>query len=47
MRTKPAAVAKMTNKIMSLKDAVAAHVKDGDTIFVGGFGQCVTLCRRA
>jgi glutaconate CoA-transferase, subunit A len=31
----------MTDKVMDLKGAVATHVEDGDTIFVGGFGQCI------
>jgi glutaconate CoA-transferase subunit A len=31
----------MKSKLASLKGAVSRHVHDGDTIFVGGFGQCV------
>jgi glutaconate CoA-transferase subunit A len=31
----------MPPKQISLKDAVAENIRDGDTIFVGGFGQCV------
>jgi glutaconate CoA-transferase subunit A len=31
----------MPPKQISLKDAVAENVRDGDTVFVGGFGQCV------
>jgi glutaconate CoA-transferase subunit A len=27
--------------LTTLPDAVAAHVQDGDTVFVGGFGQCI------
>jgi len=27
--------------LTTLPDAVAAHVRDGDTVFVGGFGQCI------
>lgn len=26
---------------MSAEDAVRLHVRDGDTVFVGGFGQCI------
>jgi len=28
-------------KLMKLADAVSRHVADGDTVFVGGFGQCI------
>lgn len=31
----------MPPKQISLKDAVAENIRDGDTVFVGGFGQCV------
>jgi glutaconate CoA-transferase subunit A len=31
----------MPPKQISLKDAVADNIRDGDTVFVGGFGQCV------
>jgi glutaconate CoA-transferase subunit A len=31
----------MRDKTSSLTDAVAAHIRDGDTVFVGGFGQCI------
>ena len=31
----------MRNKLVDLADAVARHVPDGATIFVGGFGQCI------
>jgi glutaconate CoA-transferase, subunit A len=31
----------MRTKLRSLADAVAETVADGDTIFVGGFGQCI------
>lgn len=31
----------MTAKLSELKEAVAAHVSDGDTVFVAGFGQCI------
>ncbi len=31
----------MQSKLMPLRDAVAANVGDGDTVFVGGFGQCI------
>ncbi len=26
---------------MTLDDAVSRHISDGDTVFVGGFGQCI------
>jgi glutaconate CoA-transferase subunit A len=29
------------DKVMPLAQAVAAHVHDRDTVFVGGFGQCI------
>ena len=29
------------SKLVPLRDAVASHVHDGDTVFVGGFGQCI------
>ena len=29
------------SRIVTLPQAVAAHVRDGDTVFVGGFGQCI------
>ena len=29
------------NKVISLREAVARTVRDGDTVFVGGFGQCI------
>jgi glutaconate CoA-transferase, subunit A len=28
-------------KLMALDEAVRRHVRDGDTVFVGGFGQCI------
>jgi len=28
-------------KLMALDEAVRRHVHDGDTVFVGGFGQCI------
>ena len=28
-------------KVMSLADAVSLHVRDGDTVFVGGFAHCI------
>ena len=28
-------------KPMALEEAVRRHVDDGDTVFVGGFGQCI------
>lgn len=31
----------MPPKQISLKEAVAENIRDGDTVFVGGFGQCV------
>ena len=31
----------MRNKLVGLADAVARHVPDGATVFVGGFGQCI------
>jgi glutaconate CoA-transferase, subunit A len=31
----------MRNKLIDLSDAVARHVPDGATVFVGGFGQCI------
>jgi glutaconate CoA-transferase, subunit A len=31
----------MRPKLVSLSKAVADYVKDGDTVFVGGFGQCI------
>lgn len=31
----------MTGKLVELDEAVAQHVGDGDTVFVGGFGQCI------
>jgi glutaconate CoA-transferase subunit A len=31
----------MRSKLFSLKQAVADNIRDGDTVFVGGFGQCV------
>jgi len=31
----------MPPKLVSVKDAVAEHIRDGDTVFVGGFGQCI------
>ena len=31
----------MRNKLSHLADAVKAHIHDGDTVFVGGFGQCI------
>ena len=31
----------MRNKLVDLADAVARHIPDGATIFVGGFGQCI------
>lgn len=31
----------MRNKVVSLDEAVARNIADGDTVFVGGFGQCV------
>jgi len=31
----------MRSKLASLREAVSRSVRDGDTIFVGGFGQCV------
>lgn len=31
----------MKSKLVSLKDSVAEHIRDGDLVFVGGFGQCV------
>jgi glutaconate CoA-transferase, subunit A len=31
----------MRKKLIDLRDAVALHVHDGDTVFVGGFGQCI------
>ncbi len=29
------------NKVVPLAEAVSKHIRDGDTIFVGGFGQCI------
>jgi glutaconate CoA-transferase subunit A len=29
------------SKLLPLREAVAEHVGDGDTVFVGGFGQCI------
>lgn len=29
------------NKLAPLSEAVQSHVNDGDTVFVGGFGQCI------
>jgi glutaconate CoA-transferase, subunit A len=31
----------MRDKLVALSDAVARHVRDGATVFVGGFGQCI------
>ena len=31
----------MTSKLLDLREAVSRHIHDGDTIFVGGFGQCI------
>lgn len=31
----------VSSKLVDLKDAVARHIGDGDTVFVGGFGQCI------
>ena len=31
----------MRNKLCNLREAVARHVPDGATVFVGGFGQCI------
>src|SRR3954467_6207877 len=31
----------MKKKLVDLRDAVSQHIHDGDTIFVGGFGQCI------
>ncbi len=31
----------MRKKLVDLRDAVARHIHDGDTVFVGGFGQCI------
>jgi len=31
----------MRDKLATLCDAVARHVPDGSTVFVGGFGQCI------
>jgi glutaconate CoA-transferase subunit A len=31
----------MQDKRTTLKDAVQRHVRDGDVVFVGGFGQCI------
>lgn len=31
----------MRNKVSDLDEAVARHVRDGDVVFVGGFGQCI------
>jgi glutaconate CoA-transferase subunit A len=28
-------------RLTSLQEAVALHIRDGDTVFVGGFGQCI------
>ena len=28
-------------KLIALDEAVRRHVRDGDTVFVGGFGQCI------
>jgi glutaconate CoA-transferase, subunit A len=31
----------VNTKLVPLSEAVADHVSDGDTVFVGGFGQCI------
>ena len=31
----------MHDKLVSLDEAVRRHIRDGDTVFVGGFGQCI------
>jgi glutaconate CoA-transferase subunit A len=31
----------MPDKVLSLSEAVARHVRDSDTAFIGGFGQCI------
>jgi glutaconate CoA-transferase, subunit A len=31
----------MRKKFVDLRDAVSRHIRDGDTVFVGGFGQCI------
>lgn len=31
----------MRKKLVDLRDAVSCHIHDGDTVFVGGFGQCI------
>ena len=31
----------MAGKFVKLNEAVADHIRDGDTVFVGGFGQCI------
>ncbi len=29
------------SKVVPLRTAVESHIRDGDTVFVGGFGQCI------
>ncbi len=36
----------MINKVQTMKDAIAAHVRDGDTVVIEGFTHLICFRRR-